>query len=264
MRYPCLALRKNSVSVNSSPTQSQIGVEVVVIKVSHLHNWMQDLDDELRARIQQKMISKTYDSGAVIYGQGDEASYLFQVKAGRVKVCNYSEEGKEILFSILRAGDCFGEMSLIDHQPRFNSVSAYGQTELNCLHRHDFLHFYQTCPQVAQALNLMFCRRLRITFNSVEGLTLMGVRERLAVTLLREADADDQGLMQVDLSQEMLGKMLNATRQSIGKELKYFESEGWIQLHYGKIQLIDRIALEQRYSEWLGQGQVLPDYSEEG
>ncbi len=234
-----------------------------MIKVSHLHNWMQDLDGEVRTRIQQKMVIKTYDSGAAIYSQGDEAFYLYQIKAGRVKVCNYSEDGKEILFSILRAGDCFGEMSLIDHQPRFNSVSAYGETELNCLNRQDFHYFYQTCPQVSQALNLMFCRRLRITFNSVEGLTLMGVRERLALTLLREADEDDQGQIQIDLSQEMLGKMLNATRQSIGKELKYFESEGYIQLHYGKIQLIERAALEQRYSGWLGQGQVLPDYSQE-
>jgi len=221
-------------------------------KVSHLHNWMQDLGEELLQKIQKKMTSKRYSNEEQVYGQGDEAQCLYQVKSGRVKVCNYSPSGKEMMFSVLREGDCFGEMSLIDQQSRFNHVSAMGAVELKLLPKAHFLHFYQNYPEVSQALNLMFCRRLRISFHGMEGLTLMGVRERLALTILREAESDVTGVLGIDLSQEMLGKMLNATRQSVGKELKFFESKGWIQVQYGKIVVSDADALRSGYESLLG------------
>lgn len=231
-----------------------------MVKVSHLHNWMQDLDDSVVAEIQNKMTIKSFVNEQLIYDQGDEADCLYQIKSGRVKVCNYSSDGKEIMFSALRSGDCFGEMSLIDHQPRFNHVSAMGDTQLAILSKPDFLHFYQNNSAISQALNLMFCRRLRITFHGMEGLTLQGVRERLASTILREAAEDTDGVLRVDLSQEILGKMLNASRQSVGKELKFFESKGWIRVQYGKILILDLAAFESNYESHLGQGHVLAGY----
>jgi CRP/FNR family transcriptional regulator, cyclic AMP receptor protein len=221
-------------------------------KISHLHNWMQNLDGELLQKIQKKMTSKHYSNEEQVYAQGDQAQCLYQVKSGRVKVCNYSSDGKEMMFSVLRESDCFGEMSLIDQQPRFNHISAMGGVELKLLAKADFLHFYQNYPAVSQALNLMFCRRLRFSFHGMEGLTLMDVRERLALTILREAEADVAGVLRVDLSQEMLGKMLNATRQSVGKELKFFESQGWIEVQYGKIVVTDAPALRSGYESLLG------------
>ena len=231
-----------------------------VVKVSHLHNWMQDLDEGLRAKIQNRMTLRNYDDGEVIYRQGDEGNHLYQIKSGRVKVCNYSADGKEILFGVLRSGDCFGEMSLIDQQSRFNYTIAFGKLELALLSRADFFNLYEQNPQVSQALNLMFSRRLRISSNGMLGLTLMGVRERLALTLLREGVADGEGNVSVDLSQEMLGKMLNAARQSVGKELKFFESQGWIQVQYGKILICDLEALSTNYESLLGQEPLLADY----
>ena len=231
-----------------------------MVKVSHLHNWMQELDETLRSDIQQLMTSRSYRDGEVIYRQGDEGNHLYQIKSGRVKVCNYSADGKETLFGVLRSGDCFGEMSLVDQQPRFNYVIAFGELELALLSRTDFLRLYQNHPQVSQALNLMFCRRLRISSNGMLGLTLMGVRERLALTLLREGVEDDAGVINVDLSQEILGKMLNAARQSVGKELKFFESKGWIRVQYGKIVICDLDALRTNYESLLGQDSLLADY----
>ncbi len=231
-----------------------------MIKVSHLHNWMQDLDADTVAEIQSKMILKLFSDEQLVYAQGDEADCLYQVRSGRVKVCNFSPEGKEIMFSALRPGDCFGEMSLIDQQPRFNHVSAMGDTQLALLSKVDFLNFYRSNRQVAQALNLMFCRRLRISFHGMEGLTLLGVRERVALSLMREADVDAAGVTSVDLSQELLGKMLNASRQSVGKELKFFEAQGWIRVQYGKILILDMAALEADYESHLGHQHILAGY----
>lgn len=231
-----------------------------MVKVSHLHNWMQNLDSSTVTAINSKMTFKQFSDEQIVYAQGDEADCLYQVKSGRVKVCNYSAEGKEIMFTALRPGDCFGEMSLIDQQPRFNHVSAMGETQLAILSKTDFLNFYQNNSAIAQALNLMFCRRLRISFHGMEGLTLLGVRERVALSIMREAETDAEGVTSVDLSQEMLGRMLNASRQSVGKELKFFESQGWIRVQYGKILVLDMAAFEADYESYLGHEHVLAGY----
>ncbi|MGH1370713.1 MAG: Crp/Fnr family transcriptional regulator [Cellvibrionaceae bacterium] len=231
-----------------------------MIKVSHLHNWMRDLDEDVVAEIQNKMTQKKFTDEQLVYAQGDQADCLYQVISGRVKVCNYSAEGKEIMYSALRPGDCFGEMSLIDQQPRFNHVLAMGDTQLAMLSKAEFLKFYRGNNAVAQALNLMFCRRLRISFRGMEGLTLLGVRERVALSILREAATDADGATSVDLSQELLGKMLNASRQSVGKELKFFESQGWIQVQYGRILVLNLAAFEAAYESHLGHEHVLANY----
>lgn len=223
-----------------------------MLKVSSLHNWISQLDKALRLQIDARMSERDFCHGESVYRQGDRAHCLYQVASGRVKVANYSPDGKELLFSILRAGDCFGEMSLIDAQPRLNHVSALGDTRLKLLAKADFLEFYDGFPEVAKSLNVMFCRRLRFSFHGMEGLSLMSVRERLAVSLLRFATRHESDLPSVEVSQEELGKMLNATRQSIGKELKYFESQGLIELRYGKVILCDVKALLRDYEILLG------------
>src|SRR5207249_7594615 len=62
---------------------------------------------------------KFYPRGSVILFENDPGDSLFIVRAGRVKVVLIGEDGREVILGVLGVGDHFGELSLIDHRPRY-------------------------------------------------------------------------------------------------------------------------------------------------
>ncbi|HEY2028385.1 MAG TPA: cyclic nucleotide-binding domain-containing protein, partial [Myxococcales bacterium] len=79
-----------------------------------------DIVGDLAKRVWQK----SAEPGAVIVSHEEPGDSLFVIASGKVKVVLYGETGREIILSILRKGDFFGEMSLLDRQPRSANVVA--------------------------------------------------------------------------------------------------------------------------------------------
>ena len=67
---------------------------------------------------------------------------------GQVKIVLPSDSGEEALLTVLNEGDFFGELSLIDGQPRSATIVTTAPTETVVLHREDFLNFLRTSPEV--------------------------------------------------------------------------------------------------------------------
>ncbi len=89
-----------------------------------------------KLKIQQLDIhseSRTYKRGEFIYLQHNEANKIFFIKTGNVKIGAYSEEGKELIKSILKAGDIFGEMALIGELYRSDFAQATTTVEVHLL-----------------------------------------------------------------------------------------------------------------------------------
>jgi CRP/FNR family transcriptional regulator, cyclic AMP receptor protein len=84
-----------------------------------------------------KFFEKEYPSGDTIFGQGEPGKALFIVLTGRVAICRALKQGEELL-ATLTAGGYFGELALIDDQPRFASVRAVEPSVLLILYKSDF------------------------------------------------------------------------------------------------------------------------------
>jgi CRP/FNR family cyclic AMP-dependent transcriptional regulator len=84
-----------------------------------------------------KFFEKEYGPGETIFNEGDPGKALFVVLAGSVSICRALNEGEELLAQ-LSAGDYFGELALIDDQPRFASARATEAARLLILYRSDF------------------------------------------------------------------------------------------------------------------------------
>ena len=78
----------------------------------------QDLTDDDIEVMNDLAIEKHVPKGTVVLTEGDVGDSLFTIVSGRVKVYIGDEDGREIILKILGPGDFFGEMSLIDSQPR--------------------------------------------------------------------------------------------------------------------------------------------------
>lgn len=81
----------------------------------------------------EKMTSmKTIKKGKFIYFPDTPSTSVFFLKKGRVKIVNYTEDGKEIIKKILWPGDIFGELGLIDESNRSDFSQAMDDDVLIC------------------------------------------------------------------------------------------------------------------------------------
>jgi CRP-like cAMP-binding protein len=116
---------------------------------------------ELRL-ISQQMTEQSYDAGAVVFHEGDMGDCLFVILTGTIHV--YVErEGKTVTYGLMRAGECFGEMALIEDAPRSATVRAEAPAHCLTLSKQGFLNLIQHHPQIALSIMKSLCQRLRRT-----------------------------------------------------------------------------------------------------
>jgi CRP/FNR family cyclic AMP-dependent transcriptional regulator len=80
------------------------------------------LSDEVLAEIEQHGTIKNYNKNTIIINQNDATDSLYVILSGKVKVFVSGEDGREVVLNYQGPGEYFGEMSLIDRQPRAASV----------------------------------------------------------------------------------------------------------------------------------------------
>ena len=93
------------------------------------------LDADEMAKFAELLRDKSYPKGSVILFEDDPGDALFIVRAGRVKVVLVAEDGREVILGILGPAEHFGELSLIDDQPRSAHVIAMEESTLLVLRR---------------------------------------------------------------------------------------------------------------------------------
>ena len=144
-------------------------------------------EDELQA-ISNVAVLRVFPKDRVVIMAEEEGDSLFVIHSGQVKVSIVSEDGREVILSILGKGNFFGEMSLLDGNPRSANVTTMEETQLLMVRRADFLHFIQNSPQTAIKLLAVLAVRLRKTDRKIEGLALSDVTGRITQTLLSLAE----------------------------------------------------------------------------
>ena len=117
---------------------------------------------QLLARAAQVRVA----GGSVFFSEGDEARAMYVLESGRVAVTK-GWQGGEFLLHELGAGDCFGEMALMDLQPRSASVRALQDCVAIEFGSDDMLHLFETDVEqfalMQMNLGREVCRRLRAT-----------------------------------------------------------------------------------------------------
>ena len=124
---------------------------------------------------------RSYPKGSVIVFEDDPGDALFLVAAGQVKVVLIAEDGREVILSVLGEGSFFGEMAVIDEEPRSAHVIAMEDSSLLVLRREDFHARLRHSPEVAISLLKEISRRLRRADEKIGSLVLLDVNGRVAL-----------------------------------------------------------------------------------
>ncbi|MCK5329732.1 MAG: Crp/Fnr family transcriptional regulator, partial [Candidatus Latescibacteria bacterium] len=189
-------------------------------------------EDELDA-LAEVTARKTFQRHSVILLAEEEGNSLFIIQKGRVKVSILSEDGREIVLTLLGDGEFFGEMSLLDGLPRSATVIALEDTEALMLRREDLLRLIERTPQIAIKLMAELTIRLRKTDQKIESLALLDVAGRIASAVLQlasdEGEETPEGLVIYNHpTQQLLANMTGSTRETVSRVLKRFRKEGYM------------------------------------
>ncbi|UEM18861.1 Crp/Fnr family transcriptional regulator [Skermanella mucosa] len=188
---------------------------------------------------------------AIIFRQGDPGSSMMAVLSGRVRICSYSAEGKEVTLNIVRKGEYFGEIALLDGKHRTAEAVAIEDTSLLVLERRHFLPWLESHPTVCLRMFNVLCDRLRRTSTQLEDTLFLEVPIRLARCLVRLATAfgvEERGggtRIDVKLSQQQLGTLVGITRESTNKHLNEWQRDGLITVSAGSITIRDLDGLRE-------------------
>ena len=110
--------------------------------------------------------------GQTIFQRGDNGSSLMAVLRGRVRISSVSGEGKEVTLNVISPGEIFGEIALLDGQPRSADATAIEETLLLVVERRHFLPFLRQNEDLYLRLLAVLCSRLRRTSMALEEIAL--------------------------------------------------------------------------------------------
>ncbi len=121
------------------------------------------LDDTAARHLRSLLRVQDVKSGAPIFRRGDSGDSLCLIESGRVRISMTDEVEKRIVLAELAEGDFFGEIALVDGEPRTADATAIEDARLAVLSREDFLRFVRSDPDVAMEMISAVSHRLRRT-----------------------------------------------------------------------------------------------------
>ena len=188
---------------------------------------------------------RNHQRGEVIFHQGDVGTALYIIRKGEVTIRLSSPDGKEVSLALLRRGAAFGEMALLDGEPRSTDAVAREESSLLGLSREDFQRFLAARPQVTPGLLAGMSRMVRRVTQLVHDANFLDARARLARVLLDLAQAQGQPgtegetVITSRLTQSELASLCGLTRESTNRWLRFYASEGLLTFEGGQITLLE-------------------------
>ncbi|MEY4642291.1 MAG: hypothetical protein RLZZ227_2285 [Pseudomonadota bacterium] len=190
-----------------------------------------DLDNFLSHAHRRKYPNKT-----TIIHEGDKCETLFYIISGSVSVVLEDEDGKEAVITYLNPGDFFGEMGLFEHM---ESRSACVRTKTECeiaeIAYSGFNAYSKSHPEILYTIGKQMAHRLRSTTKRVADLSFLDVTGRIASILLELSKQPDAMThpdgMQIKITRQEIGRIVNCSREMAGRVLKELEDQGLVEVH---------------------------------
>jgi CRP-like cAMP-binding protein len=200
---------------------------------------LSDKDIESLARVASR---KKCPKDTVVFFENEEGDSFFMILQGRIKVTILGDDGREVILSVLGPGDFFGEMALLDNEPRSATAIAVEDSELLSLHRNDFQHVLGENAGITTALIRVLSARLRKANHQISTLALLDVYGRVARVILDMAREEGKRLKDGRISfrratHQEIANRIGTTRETVTRMLKDLERQGMIQVEGKEIVL---------------------------
>ncbi len=192
-----------------------------------------DLSKPEISKLSTLLRERVYKKGENILVQNEKGDSLFIILEGKVKVVLYGENDREIILSIFKEGDFFGEMALLDEDVRSASVIALQKTRVLLLHRSIFLDYLNKHPGLSVKLMKYLSGRLRYADEIISNLTMLDAYGRVAryiIDLVKKDGRDIGNEYVIDNRppHHMIASQIGTSRETVTRSFSDFEKRGMI------------------------------------
>jgi CRP-like cAMP-binding protein len=201
-----------------------------------------DLTDREADTVLEIMREKTLARGTTVFHQHDSGGGLYLILSGAVKIARTGRDGRDVTVAVLGEGNFFGEMSLLDGQPRSASATALQPSRLLVLDREHFQRYVLAQSRIVAKLLRELSKRLRAADQSIENLALGSVRDRLTNLLghlgRRLHPQDRRGVIERAPTHQELAEMVGSSRETVTRTLAAMVAEGLLTIERRKVVLL--------------------------
>ncbi|MCS6801359.1 MAG: Crp/Fnr family transcriptional regulator [Chloroflexota bacterium] len=201
------------------------------------------LDPSSLALLEERVRARVFREGEIIFRRDDVGTALYVIRSGRVKIRLTADDGRETVLALLGPGACFGELAVLDGEPRSADAVAVDRTETVMLLRDDFLRALDQSAVLAKRMILLISQKLRQTNEQLYDLVFYDVPGRVAKRLLELAATHGVRSpvgtqIDISLTQQDLAQLIGASRESVNRALRSYVARGFIAVAHQRIVIL--------------------------
>ena len=170
---------------------------------------------------------KHYKTGEIIFREEEIPMHYYQIRKGKIKLNNYTEEGKEFIQNIFSNGHSFGESLLfVEHHYPMNAV-AIEDSSVFRMPKSSFLNLIQTNPEISLSIYIMF---YNLSFQNP------GSKLKLLLDYLKSYHEDKTPYsFQVPLTRQQLASLTGLCVETVIRTIKQMEKDQIVKIEKRKI-----------------------------
>ena len=192
-------------------------------------NIFENCEETLLEKIQNNLKIKEEKSGTTILNQGDETKNLYIIIDGTLLITQLAEDGKVVSLELLKKGQCFGEIAIIDGAPRSASVTSLGDVKLGSLSESFVKETLMNDLNFTKSLLLRFSRIVRDANIQIFSLITANARKRLLLQLVRLSkmiqDNPHERVVEKGLSHTAIGSFAGISRETVTRIIGELKSD---------------------------------------
>lgn len=205
-------------------------------------NLFSDLKPEDLEPIKRLVVTRNYAKNAILINEGDEANAMYIINSGRVRVFVNDSEGREFTLNTMDSGEYFGELSLLDDEPRSASVIAMEKSSISIIYKEDFNKALMASPSIAISLLKNLSHRVRSLTDNAKTLALQDVYGRIRKTLITLAEPEeDYHIIREKLTQQEIANRIGSSREMVARILKDLQLGGYIESEKKSIRILKKL-----------------------
>jgi CRP-like cAMP-binding protein len=222
----------------------------------HLNNnyWFTQLGPEFQRYILEHAHLQHVQKEQRIFLSGDAFDGIYAVLEGAIRLGYIDIQGKEAVAAIAEPIMWFGEISLVDQQPRSHDAIAIQKSTILHLPSASIQQLLHDYPQFWFHIAQLTSQKLRFAFLELISIQTQNISQRLAQRLLFILNGYGNHIEieqhSIHMSQEQLAQLLVCSRQTVNQELQELEKRGVLKLAFRKIEILDTALLHQIAHAW--------------
>jgi CRP-like cAMP-binding protein len=231
------------------------GTEAIAKGLAAVRIFQHLAPDDLK-KIAQIAKPKTYAPSTVVFFEGNRADAFFVVVSGSLKVYQTAHDGRVKVLSTMGAGEVFGELAMLDGQPRSASVETVAASELLVIARNDFRALATATPDILWGVLEGVCAHLRAQNDSEVEAAFQGTSYRVAKAVVKLAEKHGKKVgttvrVPPTFGVKDVAEMAASTVERVERVLEKLEDDGLVRIEEGDLVIPDLSAL-RRAIDYMG------------